>query len=280
MRKLAWMALALAGISQVTGCIFTSDGDGGSAFSASWTFTINGAAPNNPQEACDALGAAWFSVLSTDSFDVGTDDQFPCANLTGVTGDLPPDTYTIVENLLDAAKVPVAGVPQVGPFTEILPADTVVDLDTVNYDIQTLVDIDLYVDYGTTGGLNCGTGGAMDSGVVQQQIFIMDTAGQVCVNVTGTDQTGAPFQTDTCGDIELCMENTVAQTFTIEPGSYAIEVVGLKGAVGGAPYGCYRTDPGTMADLNVSGRLDLAVPFAPDPGHEVDCNATKPDRSR
>src|SRR5689334_22599450 len=135
MRKLAWMALALAGISQAAGCIFTS-GDDGSAFHATWTFTVNGAASNNPDDACDALGADWFSVLSTDSLGNGTDDQFPCDNLSGTTGGLPADTYTIVESLLDVNKVLVPGT-DLPAFTEVLPADTIVDLDTVNYDIQT-----------------------------------------------------------------------------------------------------------------------------------------------
>jgi len=278
MRKLVTMALALAGMSQAAGCIFTSDGGGGSGFGASWTFTVNGAAPNDPQDACDALGATWFSVLSTDSLGAGTDDQFPCADLTGTTGDLPSDTYTIIESLLDAAKVQVPGT-DFGPFTEVLPVDTIVDLDTVNYDIQTTAHIRLFVDYGTVGGSNCNTGGAMDSGVALQQVYVMDTAGQVCLTVTGTDQTGAPFQTDTCGDQELCMENTVAQEFDIEPGSYTIEVIGLKGATGGTPYQCYQTS----GPLDVTGDSDVTViaPFnQPDPVLEAMCNATKPDHSR
>jgi hypothetical protein len=274
MRKLVWMALALAGISQAAGCIFTSEDDG-AAFHASWTFTVNGSAPNSSQEACDALGATWFSVLSTDTLGNATDDQFPCPNLEGTTGDLVPDTYVIVESLLDAGKALVPGT-DLPAFTEVLPEATVVELDTVTYDIQSSAHIRLFVDFGGEGGSNCNTGGATDSGVQLQQVYLMDTAGQVCLTVTGIDQTSAPFQTDTCGDQELCMETDIAQEFDVDLGSYTIEVIGLKGATTGTPYQCYQSS----GPLNVTGDTDVTViaGFNPDPVHEADCNATKPAR--
>jgi hypothetical protein len=276
MRKLVVMALALAGISQAAGCIFTSDE--GAAFHGSWTITINGAAPQSAQDGCDALGAAKFSILSTDSLGNGVDDRFPCSRLEGTTGDLAPDTYTIMESMLDATDAAIPGT-EVGPISEVLPDGTVVELDTVNYDIQTNAHIRMFVDYGTEGGSNCNTGGAMDSGVVQQQINVMDTTGQVCVDVTGTDQVGAPFQTDTCGAPALCMENTVAQEFDLQPGSYSFQVIGLKGATGGSPYQCYEV----TGDVEVTGDSDVTmiVPFnQPDPVIEAMCNATKRDIGR
>ena len=275
MRKLAWMALALASLSQAAGCIFTSESDA-SAFHATWTFTVNGGAPNSSEEACAALGATWFSVLSTDSLGNGTDDQFHCENLEGTTGDLVPDTYTIVESLLDAGKVLVPDT-DTNPFTEILPDATVVELDTINYDIQvtTSAHIRLFIDYGTAGGSNCDNGAAGGNGVQLQAIQVMDTTGQVCVDVTGTDQTGAPFQTDTCGAQELCMENDIAQEFDLpNTGSYTVQVIGFKGATVGTPYQCYElTD---TVDITGDSDITWITPFNPDPLHEADCNATKP----
>ena len=276
MRKLVWMALALAGISQAAGCIFTSDD--GAAFHASWSVTINGAQPPTAADGCDALGAAKFSVLSTDSLGNGVDDRFPCTRGEGTTGDLAPDTYTIVLAMLDGADAAIPGT-QVGPDSYDLFDGEITEIMPVTYDVQTNAHVRLFVDYGTAGGSNCNTGGAMDSGVVQQQIFVMDTAGQVCLDVTGTDQLGAPFQTGTCGELALCMENTVAQEFAIQPGSYTIEVIGLKGATGGAPYQCYEA----TGPMDVQGDADVTViaPFnQPDPVIEAMCNATKRDTGR
>ncbi len=100
--KLALIAIMALGLSQATGCIFTSDDDDDAVvtagvFHAEWTLTETGVGTTT----CAAQGADKVSFLFTDSLNMGFDEIFDCGDLAGDTNPLELDSYTFNVTLLD-----------------------------------------------------------------------------------------------------------------------------------------------------------------------------------
>jgi hypothetical protein len=280
MKKLALAAVALAGLSQATGCII-SDAEGGQMH-LSWTVTLDGAAVNSCADVGGANPPAKVETLSTlEGTAAAVADRWPCDEFEGTTGELDEGTYTVVVSILEADNTAIVSFdPETGvPVT----SGDVTELGTFNFAFETAnppVTMSLYVDYGAAGGMNCTETAVGGSGVIQQNVFLFDVGGTQCLNfaITGTDQEGLPIDGDTCGSTELCMENTVAQLVDLPAGTYEIDVEGWKGATGGNPVLCYRLDAPIQFTISVNSDVDVVVPFNPDPADDVECNATKPSR--
>lgn len=284
MKKLALAAFALAGLTQATGCIFTSDDTSGGQFTYSWTVTGSACQPT------------WkVSFVATPSAGQAFDDIYTCSDMTHDSPTYALDSYVISPTLFDdvdgvtstttddvTIDQPAALNATLDTKNQILPLPTVAFVATPPNQ-----DVDFSVDYGTAGGgKNCDSTTATPpgNGVVQQEIDIFDQGGAQCLNtfaITGTDQTGMPINDTTCG-MGLCNDQQVIQTIKALPnGNYTIGIIGFKSATDASLHNCYNAS----VDFTVPvANHDLGIIVAPfNPIGMVDmaaCNATKPGEGR
>jgi hypothetical protein len=268
MKKLALAAIACAGLTQATGCIFVSDDDGGAQFGYSWT--VSG-------------GCALGDYVSFVATGPGTpfDDIYDCVDGQRTSPEMPLGSYTISGSLVNdnatfsdmSDDFTVDG--PINVAEDLLVEGEIVDLPVFAFagGPPPISNVDFGVDYGAAGGENCTETMVGGSGVVQQEIRLYDTGGAQCLAVTiTTNDPTAPDPFDTCTNA-LCYENTITQTLTDLPdGTYDIEVIGYKGAVGADVYPCYfggATFQAPTGDIgNVVAMFDSSM--APE------CDATKP----
>jgi len=272
MRNLVFSALAIAGLTQASGCIIGGGSDDGT-FSLTWTLED----PAGNLLTCSEAGADQVELLVTlQGTTQGTADRWDCNDAGGQTFALTPGFYDFEVNALQGTGDAATAIGFGGSGLGEIVADA--DTDLGHFDIvidggSNLVNFDITVDYGTAGGDNCTETAAGGSGVIQQIINIYDAGGATCLDyaiLTAQDTLG------TCV-AEICQENTVVQTLQLDPGVYDIEIWGLKGGVDDTPAICYSITRELIVQSDDS--FDFVVPFEPINDPDDECNATKPDRS-
>jgi hypothetical protein len=229
----------------------------------SWTVTMDG----DPVD-CHDVGAVKVELLSTlDGVNVGIADQFTCDDLEGVTGRLDPGSYSVVVSLLDADGEAIRSFP--AGSASVAPGETT-DLGTYDFTFESIpvpATVDLFVDFGEPGGTNCD-----HEEVIQEEVFVYEEDSGTClgVAVTGTDQDGDPIEGNTCGTAMPCLEETVAQSFTLNTGRYEFEILGFRNG-DGVPVLCYQFD--APQPLHVTGDVERhqGVGFNPSPEDEEAC---------
>jgi hypothetical protein len=262
--------LAVLAAVSLAGC-FVSDDDGG-RLRVSWSITIDGAAAT-----CAEVGAASVEVISTRA---GTSDlysdTFTCSAFGGTTGRMRAGRYTVVVKLLDASDRPFDQ-PTVVFETDVFSGETTQGGTAVFPFVFPEASFRVQMGNGTTS--NCGAsnpgGGA---GVAVQEIRVFDAGGNSCLRyeIDGvTNASNQPVLESTC-ELFLCQESNTVHFLTGLPnGTYDIQVLGYKGATGGAPYPCYSAE----RRFTISGNdVDLGTIVAPFTSSlDARCDATKPE---
>lgn len=275
MKKLALVAFAFASMT-ATGCIFVSDDTGETAqFNYAWTV--------DPTSACNAN--TYVSVLSTPSVGQAFDDIYSCTDLSHDSPSMPLDSYVLSGSLYDdnntfddmTDDINLDGPINVNATLDI--ADQIKDAPLWAFQVGSPAsDVDFGIDYGAAGGMNCTETMVGGSGVVQQLVSLYDVGGAQCLPFNMATNDPAFPTTATCAN-DICFENSITQTLLALPdGSYELEIIGFKGAVGGGVNACYIM-MAPFAFTAPTGDLgNIVVPFNPAPADDAACNATKPLR--
>jgi hypothetical protein len=272
MKKLALAAIACAGLTQATGCIFVSDDDTGGQFRYSWTVSPG---------CLDTDYISFVSTGPTQSFD----DVYDCTLGQADSPTMELGSWTISGSLVNDN----------GTFSDMSDDFTVdgpinmsgqLSVDgELNTDLATFAfvagpppisDVNFGVDYGVAGGMNC-TATPSGSGVAQQEIRLYDVGGSTCLDIqifTNDNMFPGPF--GACETGVICYENNTTQTFADLPdGDYEVEVIGYKGATGGNTVACYYSGavPFSAPTADIG---NILAAFDPLPADDAECNATKP----
>ena len=277
MRKLTLTALAIAGLTQATGCIIQ---DGGSAvMEVSWDLVDRGAPAS-----CSFEGATTVRVTATDSGGHTSVFDFPCTEPFGQTDPLDLDTYTVQVEIRDGSGT-IGG-----------PATYTVDLaeNGITYDVRPVhFDFSRYnvtysVDFGALGGLNCTNPGAgcpastECNGLVDQAIYLYRNSDSQCSSYVIRSPVTTDPDGDGCGTLMLCLETNDNQTaLNLPPGDYELVAEGYMGAVQATPYLCYQpTGSGALFSIPTGSTTDPAplpeinVPYNPPAGDTL-CQMAK-----
>lgn len=279
MKKLALAALALAGLTQATGCIFVSDDTSdGAQFTYSWTI----------DQPCAAVGANGVSFVATPSVGQAFDDIYNCEQQASHDSPtMPLDTYTISGSVIDDSVTPAVVFDEITMTGTLDQLDEIVPLPTFNFSVAPpSVDISFGVTFSSTS-TNCDNTNMGGLGIVQVSVDVYDTGSATCLGtytITGTDQDGQPINDSTChGEpYMLCVENTVTLTINdLPPGTYDLVAIGWKGCNDAVLDSCYA---GTKTvDASSSGDVgDITGMFLQptDPLYDPDCEMCKPWHDR
>lgn len=254
MRKLCLVALLAGALSQTSGCIISTDDDDPTGrFFATWSLTSG-----NTVISCAEAGA---DRVKIESELVGTGEVFrdiyDCGDGQGTTDPLPIGPYDVTVTLL------AVGMPEA---SNGLLQSSVLEVDLFDREIVSLGefefpvfgapgDIEFTIDYGQSGGSNCG-GGVGGSRVDDQNITVFLEGDNQCFAL----ELALPSQqnvSNICNEFALCEENDAIQALLdVPPGDYEMVVEGLRDDPdGGDPVACFA---GVVA-FTVDGDEDLGI---------------------
>jgi hypothetical protein len=266
-------ALTVAALGQTTGCIFVSDTARGQ-FGVTWVVTLD----DVPVD-CAAVGA---TTVEVDVTPVGSTDlvvkEVPCSAGGLTTDKFDAGDYTVTVNLLDSAGIPMT---DSATFTAtIVNNGDLVALPEINFAFESFrLSFDVRMGDSTVHGDNCDSTNAPvpGAGVVQEEVLFMDRVGGLClpVAISGLiDENNLPLVADTCEQVVCQPRSVVHQINGLTSGTYIVQVIGYKGAIGSGTSPCYVSDLHQITLINDADIGTIEAPFD-DSADPQGCNATK-----
>lgn len=272
--------LVMIGLASLFGACGGGDDtvDGLASIDMSWTFT--------PTDGC-LTGESIHFAFTPNPFT--EDDIFDCLNQqhqppdqSGHIGAIPLGDYTI------DASVYLNDVPETSVSPDTLSVSLAVDGDNLTRSVAfnrgfASYDVSFTYDFGGSGFVqNCADAdiGTADAGVINETIELDDGSQCLAVSMTGTDQTGSPFDIDTCGSPFTCNEQDIVHTLNaVPPGAYTLTITGNKMLLAGGTYACYVS----AFTFDTADSTTQAFSLTPDPlvvmfQDVPQCNESKPTR--
>ena len=272
--------LVMIGLASLFGACGGGDDtvDGMASIDMSWSFT--------PTDGCQAGESIHFAF---DPSPFTSDDIFDCLNgehdpadQSGTIGAIPLGSYTI------DASVFLNDQPELSVTPDSLSVNLDVDGQVLSRSVTfargfSSYDVSFTYDFGGSGFTqNCADAdtGTTDAGVINTEIELDDGTQCLAVSMTGTDQTGTPFDVDTCGAAFVCNEQDIVHTLNdVPPGAYTLTITGNKMRLAGWSFPCYVSS----YTFDTSDATTQAFSLTPDPlvvmfQDVTECNETKPTR--